>query len=195
MTDYRDWQIPLGRRFRALKIWFVLRSYGINGLKRHVRRHITLGEKFGGWVKEEGKDLFQIVSGPRFALTVLRVKMPDERAEGSSNDIMINGDKGMTQPKINEGVANDDAVQQIINGVSEEAKTLEETNTVTREVYERINAAGEIFLTGTMIKDVYGIRVVSANEQTDEAHLRKAFEILARTTGEVLEEREKGKKN
>lgn len=78
MTEYRDWQIPLGRRFRALKIWFVLRSYGLDGWEKHVRRHIELGEKFAGWMRSEGKDLFEIVSLPRFALTVLRVKLPEE---------------------------------------------------------------------------------------------------------------------
>src|SRR5580704_13476264 len=40
VIDYRDWQIPLGRRFRALKLWFVIRHYGVEGLRHHVRRHI-----------------------------------------------------------------------------------------------------------------------------------------------------------
>jgi aromatic-L-amino-acid decarboxylase len=38
VIDYRDWGIPLGRRFRALKVWFVLRTYGIKGLQQHIRR-------------------------------------------------------------------------------------------------------------------------------------------------------------
>jgi aromatic-L-amino-acid decarboxylase len=48
VTDYRDWQIPLGRRFRSLKIWFVLRTYGINGLQAHIRKHVKLGELYAG---------------------------------------------------------------------------------------------------------------------------------------------------
>ncbi|HSL84513.1 MAG TPA: pyridoxal-dependent decarboxylase, partial [Thermoanaerobaculia bacterium] len=40
VIDYRDWQVPLGRRFRALKLWFVLRSYGLEGLRHKVRRHV-----------------------------------------------------------------------------------------------------------------------------------------------------------
>jgi aromatic-L-amino-acid decarboxylase len=40
VIDYRDWQIPLGRRFRSLKLWFVLRTYGLNGLRSYVRHVI-----------------------------------------------------------------------------------------------------------------------------------------------------------
>ena len=43
VIDYRDWQVPLGRRFRALKLWFVLRWYGAEGLRHHVREHVRLG--------------------------------------------------------------------------------------------------------------------------------------------------------
>lgn len=196
MTDYRDWQIPLGRRFRALKIWFVLRSYGINGLKRHVRRHIDLGEKFAGWVKEEGKDIFEIVTTPNFALTVLRVKILGEEQD-KDTQTMCNGPKGETETKINEGVASDD-VQPVFNGAAggehRKNKTLTEANAITKEVYERINAGGEIFLTSTMIKDVYAIRVVSANEQTDEKHMRKAFDILVRTTEDILSKESTGRR-
>jgi aromatic-L-amino-acid/L-tryptophan decarboxylase len=41
VLDYRDWHVPLGRRFRALKLWFVLRSYGAQGIRHHIREHIA----------------------------------------------------------------------------------------------------------------------------------------------------------
>ncbi|MEC9346803.1 MAG: pyridoxal-dependent decarboxylase [Pseudomonadota bacterium] len=44
VTDYRDWGVQLGRRFRALKLWFVIRNYGVNGLQAILRRHIALAE-------------------------------------------------------------------------------------------------------------------------------------------------------
>jgi len=50
VIDYRDWQIPLGRRFRALKLWFVIRHYGVEGLRHHIRRHVALAQEFAGWV-------------------------------------------------------------------------------------------------------------------------------------------------
>ena len=72
VTDYRDWQIPLGRRFRSLKIWFVLRTYGVKGLQEHVRMHIKLGEIFAGLMKSRS-DLFEIMTGPSYALTVFTI--------------------------------------------------------------------------------------------------------------------------
>jgi aromatic-L-amino-acid decarboxylase len=50
VIDYRDWQIPLGRRFRALKLWFVLRSYGAEKLRAMVREHVSLAKEFASWV-------------------------------------------------------------------------------------------------------------------------------------------------
>jgi len=51
VIDYRDWQVPLGRRFRALKLWFVIRHYGVEGLRHHIRRHVALAQEFGRWVQ------------------------------------------------------------------------------------------------------------------------------------------------
>jgi aromatic-L-amino-acid decarboxylase len=53
VIDYRDWQIPLGRRFRALKLWFVIRHYGVEGLRHHVRRHVALAQDFARWVEAD----------------------------------------------------------------------------------------------------------------------------------------------
>ncbi|MFH1160223.1 MAG: pyridoxal-dependent decarboxylase [bacterium] len=52
VNNYRDWGIPLGRRFRALKLWFVIRTYGISGLQEKIRSHI----QYGQWLKEEIRD-------------------------------------------------------------------------------------------------------------------------------------------
>jgi aromatic-L-amino-acid/L-tryptophan decarboxylase len=52
VIDYRDWQIPLGRRFRALKLWFVIRHYGVEGLQAYVRQHVELAQKFQSWVEK-----------------------------------------------------------------------------------------------------------------------------------------------
>ncbi|MCP4111137.1 MAG: aminotransferase class V-fold PLP-dependent enzyme [Desulfobacteraceae bacterium] len=60
VIDYRDWHIPLGRRFRSLKLWFVIRYFGIEGLRWHIRRHIELARDFAGWVKDS--DQFELAA-------------------------------------------------------------------------------------------------------------------------------------
>jgi aromatic-L-amino-acid decarboxylase len=52
VTNFRDWGIQLGRRFRALKLWFVLRTYGVQGLQQMLREHLALAQEFKGWVEE-----------------------------------------------------------------------------------------------------------------------------------------------
>jgi aromatic-L-amino-acid decarboxylase len=68
--DYRDWHIPLGRRFRALKLWFVIRHYGVEGLQRHVRRHVELAQTFRSWV--EKSDRFELAAPTPLNLVCFR---------------------------------------------------------------------------------------------------------------------------
>jgi aromatic-L-amino-acid decarboxylase len=83
VIDYRNWQIPLGRRFRSLKIWFVMRSYGLSGMKAHIRKTIELGNLFADKVRSRA-DLFEIVTKPAFCLTVLRVRNPALATNGTT---------------------------------------------------------------------------------------------------------------
>ncbi len=53
VIDYRDWQIPLGRRFRSLKLWFVLRHYGIEGIQSMVREHVAMVQELVDWIKAD----------------------------------------------------------------------------------------------------------------------------------------------
>lgn len=56
VNDYRDWGVPLGRRFRALKLWFVLRSFGISGIEERLRSHIRLS----GYFSEEVQKISEV---------------------------------------------------------------------------------------------------------------------------------------
>jgi aromatic-L-amino-acid decarboxylase len=76
VIDYRDWQIPLGRRFRALKLWFVLRHYGVEGLKHHIREHVALTAQFAEWVSLSER--FEIVVPVNLNLVCFRHVEGDE---------------------------------------------------------------------------------------------------------------------
>jgi aromatic-L-amino-acid decarboxylase len=76
VIDYRDWQIPLGRRFRALKLWFVIRHYGVEGLRHHVRRHVQLAGEFAAWV--EAAPDFELAAPAPLNLVCFRHKAGDD---------------------------------------------------------------------------------------------------------------------
>lgn len=76
VIDYRDWQIPLGRRFRALKLWFVIRHYGVEGLRHHVRRHVALAQEFACWVQADPR--FELAVTPPLNLVCFRHRAGDE---------------------------------------------------------------------------------------------------------------------
>ena len=76
VIDFRDWQIPLGRRFRSLKLWFVIRSYGVEGIRQFVRSHAKLAKDFAQWVSAD-RD-FELVTYTGLNLVCFRV-MGDDR--------------------------------------------------------------------------------------------------------------------
>lgn len=81
VLDLRNLQISLGRRFRSLKIWFVLRSYGVSGFQQHLRSTIELAHCFETLVRQDKSRLFQIVAPPRWALVVFRLKSPHDQQD------------------------------------------------------------------------------------------------------------------
>ncbi|RZC43102.1 hypothetical protein BDFB_003940 [Asbolus verrucosus] len=70
-TDYRHWGIPLSRRFRALKLWFVIRKYGIFGLRSHINNHIELAKYFETLVRKDAR--FEIVNDVTLGLVCFRL--------------------------------------------------------------------------------------------------------------------------
>lgn len=74
--DYRDWHIPLGRRFRALKLWFVIRHYGVEGLRYHVRRHVQLAQQFAAWVQADPR--FELAAPAPLNLVCFRLRAGDD---------------------------------------------------------------------------------------------------------------------
>ena len=76
VVDYRDWHPQLGRRFRAVKLWTVLRTYGLEGLRTHLRSGVDIAEHFAALVGED--DRFELVTAPSLGLVVFRAKGADE---------------------------------------------------------------------------------------------------------------------
>ncbi|XP_064542419.1 histidine decarboxylase isoform X2 [Drosophila montana] len=78
-VDFMHWQIPLSRRFRALKVWFVLRSFGIKGLQRHIREGVRLAQKFEALVLADHR--FELPAKRHLGLVVFRIRGDNEITE------------------------------------------------------------------------------------------------------------------
>ncbi len=124
-VNYMDYGVPLGRRFRALKLWFVLRYYGRAGIAEIIRAQI-------GWARELAR---QIDADQRF-----------ERAAPTP-----------------------------LSTVCFRLKGADEAN---RALLERVNASGEVFLSHTMLRDQYCLRLAIGNIGTTREHVQRAWELV-----------------
>lgn len=98
VIDYRDWHIQLGRRFRSLKLWFVIRHYGIDGLQYHVREHVRLAQEFAEWVRKD-KD-FEVAAPVPLNLVCFRHRGGDEINQHLMEDLNRSGDLFLTHTKL-----------------------------------------------------------------------------------------------
>ncbi len=98
VIDYRDWHVPLGRRFRSLKLWFVIRHYGVEGLQHHIRRHVELANLFADWVRDDPR--FEIGAPPSLNLVCFRLKSSDSDNEKLMNALNSSGKLYLSHTKL-----------------------------------------------------------------------------------------------
>jgi aromatic-L-amino-acid/L-tryptophan decarboxylase len=125
VTNLKDYGPALGRRFRALKLWAVMRCYGRAGLQRLVREHVRLADLFASWVEEEPG--WEIVAPHPFSVVCFR-------REGSDAD--------------------------------------------NEDLLGRVNATGEMYISGTRLNGRYVLRLAVGNVRTTEADVARAWELL-----------------
>lgn len=99
VIDYRDWHVQLGRRFRSLKLWFVIRHYGIEGLQHHIREHVRLAQTLAGWVRADSR--FELAAPPQLNLICFRLKSGDQANQALLDRLNGSGDLFLTHTKLN----------------------------------------------------------------------------------------------
>ncbi|XP_060970700.1 phenylacetaldehyde synthase-like [Cannabis sativa] len=157
VVDYKDWQIALSRRFRALKLWLVLRSYGVEGLRNLIRSHVEMAKQFEALLGSD--DRFEVVVSRNFSLVCFRIspfaitkfnrqKIGNDVVRG---DVVINGDKYLRETCINE---------------------------VNKELLESINGSGRIYLSHCVVGGVFVLRMAIGSTLTEESHIVKAWKVV-----------------
>ncbi|KAL7113207.1 hypothetical protein ACP275_04G048000 [Erythranthe tilingii] len=140
VVDYKDWQIPLGRRFRSLKLWMVFRLYGLENLQTYIRSHIELANKFEQLVKLDPR--FEVVAPRNFSLVCFRLLS--------------------TQ------------------------KDLEYSNRLNRELLDAVNSTGKLFISHTVLSEMYVLRLAVGAPLTEERHVVSAWETLQENASAAL---------
>jgi aromatic-L-amino-acid decarboxylase len=139
-VNFMDYGVQLGRRFRALKLWMVLRMFGVRGLQEALRKHLQLARQFAEWV--DSSEEFQRVAPVPFSTVCFRHRAP---------------------------------------GLS-----LEEANRFNERLLEAVNATGQAYLSHTVLRGQYVLRLAVGNLRTELRHVRRCWELLqehARTLG------------
>jgi aromatic-L-amino-acid decarboxylase len=99
VIDYRDWHVPLGRRFRALKLWAVIRWYGAEGLREHIRGHVALAQEFAARVAAD--DRFELAAPHPLALVTFRLREGDDATLALMHKINASGAAYLTHTTVN----------------------------------------------------------------------------------------------
>ncbi|MBX3012282.1 MAG: aspartate aminotransferase family protein [Caldilineaceae bacterium] len=98
VIDYRDWQVSLGRRFRALKLWFVIRHYGVEGLRHHIRQHVALAQQFAAWVQAD--PAFEVVAPVPLNLVCFRHRGGDAVNQALLDQLNQSGQLYLTHTRL-----------------------------------------------------------------------------------------------
>jgi aromatic-L-amino-acid decarboxylase len=100
VVDYRDWHVPLGRRFRALKLWWVLRSYGAEGIRHHIREHIRMAQALSARLQSDSR--FEVISPTDFALVCFRHVDGDQATNRIAEKVNESGRAMLTASRIDD---------------------------------------------------------------------------------------------
>jgi aromatic-L-amino-acid decarboxylase len=154
VTNFRDWSVPLGRRFRALKLWFVLRHFGVEGLRARLRGHLALAEEFASWVHQD----------PDFELM----------APVTVNTVCFRFRPGVG---MTDGAASEGAAVASSGGLTPE----EELENLNKAIMDEANATGRLYMTHTKLGGRYTLRLSIGQTGTQREHVAAAWDCLRNT--------------
>src|SRR5918996_2758579 len=98
VIDYRDWHVALGRRFRSLKLWFVLRWYGVEGLRHHVREHVRLARELADRIAADQR--LELAAPPHLNLVCFRHADGEEATEALHRALNATGRVYLTHTRL-----------------------------------------------------------------------------------------------
>jgi aromatic-L-amino-acid decarboxylase len=133
VVDYRDWQVPLGRRFRALKLWAVLYAHGLEGLRAHVRGHVALAADLADRVAAEPG--FALAAPQSLALVCLRLDTGEPGADDRATRALLDAVNASGRAFLTHTVVDSRyAIRVAIGGVTTGREALDALWNLMREI-------------------------------------------------------------
>ncbi|CAN6904421.1 unnamed protein product, partial [Brassica oleracea] len=173
VVDYKDWQIPLGRRFRSLKLWMVLRLYGAETLKSYIRNHIKLAKDLQQLVSQDPN--FEVVTPRIFSLVCFRIAAVDNDDEKTCNNLnrslldAVNSSgklfishtslsgKFVLRLAIGAPLTEEKHVMDAWKVIQEEASFLLASQAVSRRLIQRPLAGGASIYSSSSLRSLHGV--------------------------------------
>lgn len=187
VIDYRNWHLALGRRFRSLKVWFVLRSYGVEGFQKHIRKHVELAKVFESLVEQSS--LFELVAPRSLSLNVFRLRLPSALPTPAAATPSEANPALSQETDITAGASPDTTTTGIRKGLPLlQSKAQSKVNALNRAFYSRVSARKNIYLTQTDLAGTFCIRMAVGAVRTEEKHIREAFDLLVEEAQATLRE-------
>ena len=162
VRNLMDTGVQLGRRFRSLKLWAILRHFGSDGIRDRLAEHMRLARLFAAWV-DESPDFDRLAPVP-FSVVCFRAKL------GSGAGTEDTGSGGATETTDKTNIGGDKT------GTDDTGSA--ETDTLNERLLEAVNATGEVFLSHTRLNGRFVIRLAVGHVRTEERHVRRAWELL-----------------
>ena len=103
VIDYRDWHVPLGRRFRSLKLWFVLRHFGVSGVRAHITGHVESARWFAG--KVDADERFERLAPTELSLVCFAHRTGDDTSERLLEAVNASGRAFLTHTRLHDRYA------------------------------------------------------------------------------------------
>ncbi|KAH7545194.1 tyrosine decarboxylase [Ziziphus jujuba] len=172
VVDYKDWQIALSRRFRAMKLWVVLRSYGVDKLRNLLRRHVRMAKLFEGFLANDER--FELVAPRNFAMVCFRV-----------SPLAISKEKNTSAVKCEKN-----GILISCSGAKEKSLDTKEheklINKINSELLESINGSGRVYMTHTVVDGMFVLRFAVGATLTQDLHVVMAWKVVTEQTTNIL---------
>ncbi|MCY4662864.1 MAG: pyridoxal-dependent decarboxylase [Acidobacteria bacterium] len=159
VRNLMDTGVQLGRRFRSLKLWAVLRHFGSDGIRDRLAEHMRLARQFAAWVDESPH--FERLAPVPFSVVCFRAA-PRGSARGQH----------MGAESVSDNAATDNVAAEVAGSAAAELDALNE------RLLEAVNATGEVFLSHTRLRGRFAIRLAVGHVRTEERHVRRAWELF-----------------